>query len=215
MHSYFRFFITACCLLGFVNTCFCGEEPKLVMRELMPHGFTYSPAQDGVLYVAFCSDGSGGEFGPVMVWKPGAGGKLINIGGLSSLDEILRGHIQRLGENQAKNVILGAIAPAIAEYIQLQSQGVIVYPSYKEEFLEKLKSKVSESIYNVVKSGLVYTAPQGDANVWSAIFFVLKQDGALERERFSGEFRPFSIKKRETEVVVEAGVIPKADYIQM
>jgi hypothetical protein len=189
------------------------DAPKLKMRGPSPHAFTYSHEQGGKLFVACAETDSGDVLGAILLWKPDGQEKLVDIETLSALDEVLRERVVRLGNKPANKKVLNIVAPAIGEYVRIQSAGSILFPNQIKSFLDQMKSHVSTAVYEGIKKKLVYPSDECGENSWTLAMFVLKSDGAIELNRFYGLFEPFAINKRVTEVIARTGVVPGFHYM--
>ena len=188
------------------------ERPKLTIDGPSPHAFTYSRLENGTLYVATYKDVAGREYGAILVWQSGKYGELTDLGTVSSLDKILRSQVDALGVKPERTKIMEMVGPGITSYAQLTSGGYILFPNEIQSFLGQMKAHVPADIYEVLKKRLVYPSrtPQGES--WMMPIFILNDDGSIELETFSGSISPFSVMKRETEVLVRSGTIPDKFY---
>lgn len=213
-----RRFVSACSasiLVSIMNiTCVLAKEerPKLTIDGPSPHGFTHSRLENGTMYVASCKDEAGREYGAILIWQSGKSGELTDLKTVSSLDKILSSQVEALGIKPERKKIMEMIAPAISEYAQLASGGSILYANEFQSFLNQMKARVPVGIYEVLKKRLVYPSGATLDETWTLPMFILKDDGAIELETFSGSFSPFSITKIETEVLLRSGSIPIGLY---
>ena len=132
------------------------DVPRLVMRRPHPHAFTYSELQSGTMYVASYRGECGGDFGAALFWKAGKGGKLVDLGRLSSLDEVLRGQVSLLGDSPTSKAVLDLVLPALGEYIQINAYGDILYELELSDFLAGVRRYVSVAEYDTLCRRLVY-----------------------------------------------------------
>lgn len=142
-------------------------------------------------------------YGPILLWRGKEDDQILQItNSLSALSKAVRIVIAGRSERDQRIVIKNSVG----NYCRTIRAVLLVGEERSRALAEiaRLDSGKSAELAKIAPDFL----EQWERDAWQLSFYMLSEDGAVERHTFRGKRAPFVISQHETELVAEDGTMP-------